>query len=913
MVQVIGAPTLSDALCVLKEQVLKNEEHGIGNLIFCEDRLTLLCERSVLEVLGGSFTTEVTTFARYLSGGAKVLSKQGSVMKISELIDTYAAELSCFKRGAAQAVYETIAQLSASCVTAEMLKTSAQSTDGILKKKLLDLALILEKYEAFLNASGLVDENGYLGLLPEKIAADAQAGKLNRTEVFFFGFPSFTRQAQEGIRATLENAFVTGIFVAGRGEMYTNEAASTFRKIAEEYGDVTTRQIRSSLTGDALMLSERLFSSECYKKDRVRSTQVFSFTTEDEGREAEIIAALIKKYIIEEHGRYRDCVVLVPSADSFSAVGHVFDEYKIPYFADEKRPFSEHPFCAFTLALLAAAADGGLPASIDDVASNIYFGKADEYRNYLAKFGGYRGAFKREIKDDAQIKGYNRETLIPCRERTVRLLSLFPKKAKATAYTDAVRALYREVDGETVTENLQSRTEGALSDFLEITPLTGILSEIDAVAGERTFTAKEFSDLLLSGAEALEISMIPKYFDAVFLGDATESKFERAALVFATGLTDALPRAATDTAVISDREIDRLGELKVEIEPAIAKVNARARESLGLNLCAFSERLYLSYPMKNRGEETARSEILSDCEKIFDLPPMPEVFPYDCSEYTPAVLKLLKSRQAFTTGEINDASLFSTLAGVLREREDTADMGRLDTLLSGGKKQPIARGEELYFWGGRISPTLLEQYFACPYAGFCKRGLRLVEREERTVLDTDAGTFVHAVLEAVAKKFNEMKGEEECRALARTAGETLLKSSRFSALTDTKQGEYTGERLIQEGVEVSAAAYRQLAASAFRMRAAEETVELPALALYGKTDRVDETDEYVRVIDYKTGHIDDKPVAYYTGRRLQLELYLKGASAGKKPAGAFYFPAADNFSKPDEAKYNMLGFFNGED
>ena len=199
MTQVIGAPTLFDALSILSERVRRNEEKQIRNLIFCEDRLTLLCERAVLDAVGGSFLSEVTTFARYLSGSARVLSKQGSVIKLSELIDVYADELSCFRRGAAQAVYETIAQLSASCVNAEMLRESALSTDGILKKKLSDLAFLLEKYVLFLKENELVDENGYLGLLPEKIAGEG--ANLYRTEIFFFGFPSFTKQAQEGFLA----------------------------------------------------------------------------------------------------------------------------------------------------------------------------------------------------------------------------------------------------------------------------------------------------------------------------------------------------------------------------------------------------------------------------------------------------------------------------------------------------------------------------------------------------------------------------------------------------------------------------------------------------------------------------------------------------------------------------------------
>lgn len=212
-----------------------------------------------------------------------------------------------------------------------------------------------------------------------------------------------------------------------------------------------------------------------------------------------------------------------------------------------------------------------------------------------------------------------------------------------------------------------------------------------------------------------------------------------------------------------------------------------------------------------------------------------------------------------------------------------------------------------------VSPTLLENYFDCPYKGFLMRGLRLKEREERTVLDADAGTFVHGVLEEAAKKFNAFKDEEECRAYAYAAGERLLSSPRFSSLTDTQSGKYAGARLIGEGVAAAVACYRQLSGSSFRVRDTEERVVLPALGIRGRADRVDEAEGYVRVIDYKTGHIDDSPLSYYTGRKLQLQLYLLAASRGGKAAGAFYFPASDDFTKPGESKFRMSGFFSGEE
>ena len=194
MTKVIGAPTLNDALHALKEEIRRHEQKGEQTLVFCEDRLTLLAERAILEEVGGTFLTSVTTFARFLKGEERVLSKHGSVLEISALLAANREDLKCFGENAAQAVYETIAQLSASRVTPAMLKESAEESGGVLKFKLLDLALIFEKYEEFLQAHGLLDENGYLALLPSRIRSDVARG----THVVFFAFQSFTRRRSQG-------------------------------------------------------------------------------------------------------------------------------------------------------------------------------------------------------------------------------------------------------------------------------------------------------------------------------------------------------------------------------------------------------------------------------------------------------------------------------------------------------------------------------------------------------------------------------------------------------------------------------------------------------------------------------------------------------------------------------------------
>ncbi len=897
MTSIIGAPTLDSALAALSSLIGAEE----GNVtVFCEDKLTLLAEKAAVLHAKGTFTATVTTFKRFLKGDRAILSKQGSVMEISSILSDCADELHCFKKGAAQAVYETIAQLLSSRADAALLRKSAEETEGMLSHKLSDLAFVLEKYDEFLKERGLLDENGYLALLPQRIEEE-----LRGSHIVFFAFPSFTRQAMEGVRAAIGcGGKVTGIFLAGKG-VYTNEAAHAFRLAAEEMGGAASRELPSDLAGDAAYVAEWLFSPEIYGRERDRREHIHLFRAADESEEMETACAVIKKHVLTEGLRYRDFAILLPDKARFAQAERMLKDYRIPFFSDRKRALSEHPFCRFALDVLACIHDGGTPDSVDAVLSSVYFGSADDYRNYLLKYGGYRGAVNREIKDGDAVKGYDRASLVELREKLRAVLALFPRTGKGTKYTAAVRSLFDLVGGAEITETLSEKFEGAEKEFLDVAPLYEILDEIDSLAGEMKFTALEFSDLLRSGLEAKEISMIPQSADAVFLGDATESRFARVPVLFLLGADESLPRASGDTAVITDGEIKRLEALSLEIEPQIKVVNMRAKESLYLNLCSFQRELYVGCPLRVMGEEARRGEAFLSIDRMCFGAPMPETYLYKSCERAPALRNLLRLKEDYAAGKEQSLAPYLSLRAMLQEREDLRP-------LSAGEKKPSEKLPALLF-GGQISPSLLESYFACPYASFAAHALRLREREERSVLDTDTGTFVHTVLEQTAPHFNEYADEEECGAAAESVARELLASPRYAFLTDTGAGAYTGERLVKECGSVTRACFRQVHFSDFSVEAEEREIYLPAIGLKGRTDRIDSCGDYVRIIDYKTGEIDDTPAAYYTGRKLQLELYLLAASEGKVPAGAFYFPARDEFSGTDAPPFRMKGFFVKDD
>ena len=85
------------------------------------------------------------------------------------------------------------------------------------------------------------------------------------------------------------------------------------------------------------------------------------------------------------------------------------------------------------------------------------------------------------------------------------------------------------------------------------------------------------------------------------------------------------------------------------------------------------------------------------------------------------------------------------------------------------------------------------------------------------------------------------------------------------------------------------------------------------LKVGGRIDRVDASGEFVRIIDYKTGTIDDSASSYYMGLKLQLPLYLSAAAEGKRAAGAYYFPANIEYSADGVGAFALKGFMDGSE
>lgn len=951
MTELIVAPVLCGALEKFKEVVqAHSEKHGAEGrplIVFCEDRLSLVAERAVCEAVGGTFAVSVYTLSRFLSEESgrseNVLSSQGSAMAISKLIEKNREKLQLFKRlssaGAAQDVYDTIALLYSSKISPDDLN-AAHAPNRLLQRKIHDLQLLYGQYSQYLKDSGAVDRNTYLRRLPGVIRSSR---RIKGADVVVFGFQAFTSSLSDSVRALLQTAeSVYGIFIGGNEKKYVNEGWATFLQLAKECGKAPTKIERtpSPLIPAAEQLRKYVFEPECFHTAEslpLPRGLVTLANAADEDGECEFIAASILKCVREEGLRYREISVMTADINGFQPVlERVFGEYGIPFYVDRTYPLASHSACDFIINFLVCAADGCRRDSVISVVTSPLFAvqseneddDKDAFVNYMLRISAGRGGVKRAVNADiCALSGFDSAAVERVRSAFVQAVKLLPvREAEGEKYCAAIRNLLDSFGAKERLEKMAGEAEKygfasvgemsarALSEILKV------VDEAESLTCGDKYSPREFIKILRSGFTAAEVSLIPPKQDAVFVGDLSACVNTGSKVLFVRGLTDSVPACSPDTAILTDGELDRLEKLQLAISPKIAQVNKRVREITALNLCAFSERLYLTYPLSSGGEEAGVSEVIRYAKRLFSVDGKPieclssgdimgseDYFAYCFCRQAPAVRRIA----AYLGGNENYDE--KRIAAASKHLAESFGEGALPALGKTGGTTIKETAPSLY--GKSVSPTTLETYYSCPYMAFAARGLRLEERREETFRPLDSGNFIHTVLEETAKVMNGFEDERQCVEYARGVAQKLSASPQYSPMDGDGGAEYSSNALIEEAAAISAGMFEQLKNSNFSVESVEKTcsVELDGAVVGGKIDRVDSCGEMVRIIDYKTGSIDDKPESYYMGLKLQLPLYLTAAAKDRRPVGAYYFPANLEYSADDKGVFTLKGFMDGSE
>ncbi len=900
MTKIILSDSYYNLFDILLEQLNGVNQAEGSNLIFCEEKSSLTVERKICAKFNGSFNTEVYSFGNFMRvhcPSNKTLTKEGSSMVVKKLLKELPLSTLGLGKEIAPSLYELIAQLKSASVTVSDLEKATVSVNGILKNKLIDVVKIYRAYEEYLTASGVSDQSQALSRFPELIESMPEIKGAN---VFLVGYTGLTKQNLQGVKALIKNArSFTAIlpFSSENQVAFVNETCKTIEDLCIEINEKYEKIfIKTPYNEQANRVASSLFNYKKLGEEKIENSSVHFFCAKDNKVEAEKVASVIRQQV-EDGKRYKDFTVIIPENYDKTVIKDAFSLLDVPCYIDCDYKADHHPLISLIFSYIDVFLRNYEKETVLSFIKNPLFSQDkalnDCFVNYVYKYNvnyqKFLKAFTFATEENVDLESLNK-----LRERFVSLFNSFD-----------VNSMLKELNAEQklidFSNDLDLRGEnevGAVTRQI-YSKVIGILEEIQSILGKNV-SIKEFKEVFLSGISALKLNIIPQYNDAVFIGGFKEAGLWQAKTLFALGLTFSVPSQKEDVSLLTDWEIDLLSEVKVQIAPKIKIVNHRTREEIVAGLSSFSEALYLSYPVNTYGNEKHdKSQIIKFFEENFVLKEFEQTkvyltekqglrsFALDCCDF----VELQK-------GDIEDAVSFYSVVG-----QDKA--GRIIERANSEIKISLDKKSALV--SEQISPTTVEEYYKCPYRAFINHALGVKEREEGEVTGVAIGNVMHDVFYSYVKNVGSVSDEESSHNLFLNVVEGIKNDTRYEKFFTDSQTQTLVELALEECEKHCFRTYGFLSQSNFRAhkedleRSFDISVGDGSVNLHGKIDRVDRCGEYFRVVDYKTGKVDDGDDSLYAGNKLQLYLYAL-AIKDKKLAGAYYFDVSDEFKKQGEKR-----------
>ena len=955
---ILGPAGSGKTSSVMREIAARAERGGSGMVLIVPEQYSFEAERELCR-LGGNraaLHAEVLSFSRLATrvaqeagaGGRVAVDAGGRLLCMSLALESVGGSLAVY--GAARyrpellsGLLAQVTELKNAAVTPEALLAASASAEDSLKRKLCDVALCLDAYDAVL-AQGRADPADRLTRLAETLGGSG----VGAGGVYLDGFTDFTGAERSVLAALLARGTDLTVCLTCGGLADESEhfavaraAALQLKALAEDAGqevEIKERMDPPKKAASLAFFDRQLFAYTDEKFDAAGAIRVFR--CESIRAECELAASECVRLARETGCRWREIAVAARGFDEYApALEESFRLYGVPLFTTKRGSILQKPVPA----LLAAAFEiletnwdtDAVLAYLKTGLTGLTLRERDALEDYAVRWKLRGSIWTREAAWTRHPDGFGKPFDDDAQERLARLDALRRRLAAPLVHLAARGKAARTAD-----EQAQ-----ALSDYLVELGLPDTLEKKAAAleAAGRARLAAEYGQLwnivvtsleqtaaVLGGVQTdqscfaklflrmlsqYDVSLIPVSLDSVSAGDMDRMRRRHIRHLIVLGASDdRLPRVTVPVGVFTPDERDALDTLGVHIGGGSDGLD---REYGTIYNCVTlpGDTLTLSYAAFDGGGAALRPSFLIDrAERLFDL--KERVFDLPTARLeAEAPAFLLAAAEAENGPSRAAAACFAARpesAARLRALREQAERGR-------GELSPASVGV-LYGETPRLSPSRTDAFEACRFFYFLRYGLRLDEKETAGFEAPELGSFMHYVLEHTAGEIKATVGFQNAdpalsdaladkyadRYAAEQLGGLADKSPRFV---------YLFERLRPAVRHVTADMVRELAVSKFTPLDFELKFlshgDLPPVRIPGGpvidgiADRVDGWEQdgklYLRVIDYKTGRKRFSFTDVKNGMGMQMLLYLfalenEGRSRyGREivPAGVLYVPARD--------------------
>ena len=838
----------------------------------------------------------------------------------------------------------------------------AGAENSLLKTKLNDIVTVLDAYDAMIAGSYFNPDD----LLTELCDILPENGYFDKRLVFIDSFRGFTAQEYKVIEHMLRKSSAVYVTLCTDNLensddetdlfAHTKRTAKKLIEIAKKNGAAVAKpqylsmrnkynnfppKITRFSSPELAALEKELFSpapnvyeDECGGITLCKASDIYS--------ECEYIACTAKKLIRENGYRRRDIAVIARDSSAYEApLRSALRKCGISVFEDSRQPVDVSPVVALLSSAVEIAASGfrtetlmrylktGLAGftteEISEVENYSYLWKISgsdwlhEWNQNPAGFGGEAG--EKELSE--------LESLNALRRRIVSPLCKLRDALQDTTGEAAAGAIYDFLEKTCVAENLRSlalslEKQGETGLALELDRMWNVVIDtvenLEALARGRSVTAQSVADMLglMLGTET--VGSLPQGLDEITVGSADRIRTSSPKVVFIAGANDGVfPAVPFSGSALTDKDRRKMSEMGIELSDFGEYKLAEEKLIAYSAFCCASERLYVCCPERNsKGEQLAPSELYIKIKTLF--PKCKEVFTelLDGMEYIEGK-ELAFEQLALSKAE--GGAFHASLNEYFSHQEEYS--GKIDALerASGGRDFRINDKEiagRLFGKNMFISASRVESFYKCPFAYFCRYGIKAMPRKPAELDPLQKGNIIHYALE----KLLTDNSRDELLAMNKDGLTEFFRTLLTDYLMTRLDGAHRSERfvflfnkLISSVTLVAERLIKELSLSSFVPVDFELKIgfdgEIPPyevetgggkVVISGAIDRVDEATingkKYIRVVDYKSSGKDFALSDVVQGLNMQMFIYLftLWQNGGKRygeftPAGVLYYPA----------------------
>lgn len=809
----------------------------------------------------------------------------------------------------------------------ELNKISRNVKTDRLRDKLTDINILYEEFEEYISGRYMTAEDR-----PEKMLNIMDDSVMFKDSVVVFdnftGFTPIQYKIMEKIMRVASEVVLSVTMPAD--EKYNvmgakeNDLFYMSKTIIRKAGEIADRlaikteyipvipdtsKYRFARSEELDFLEKNIFRYNGKKyQNPVKDISVYKMETPRD--ELLFAASAILNLIRNEHMRFRDIAIVTGNMDMYSDMAvRIFRESGIPFFIDNKMDLLGDPLVEYVRGALRVVSENFSYESVFGFLKNTFCTIDREnvhiLENYVIAYG-IKGESAWSENFIRKYPGKQNDMLVVNDTRKLFYEMIKPLwavfKNKDVTVSMGVRALYEFMENlnlyEAMEELWKKIEDNAKNDIFMLAradryrqtynSITGLLEQMDTLLGNEQTDAEEFCRILDAGFQEIKVGIIPPGVDCVTVGNIERTRLEHIKVLFLLGANEGILLSSSDNnGILSENERKILTEMDVELAPSSKEQIFIQNYYLYLNLTEPENALYITWHALNMsGEEVRPSRI---CQMIKNMYPKLEELSV---EGTTLENRLSGKKNSFHLALsdaggndnlmllkyfLNTEPYAEEIRGILEmiERENTSSDIEPDAAL------------RLYEDMKTSSISRIERYALCAFSHFASYGLELKKREEYGINSMDLGNVFHKSLEIISnslksegRDFSHMDNAERNKRVEEAVDKAVLEYEK-NFFYDSSTTLYIKNKITRMVSRTVWALGKQLKNGSFKPVDFEKSFSenVGNISILGKIDRVDvcenENEEYVKIIDYKSGRQTLSVEEVYAGIKLQLMVYLK--------------------------------------